>query len=72
MKSNFQSLFNYRLANNIMNSPMLSLENELINSFINRVILYDDTVIIFYNSNDREVKQFTKRQLKKAEADENL
>ena len=47
-------------------------KNEFFNSFINRMILYDDKVIILYNSNDREVKRLTKRQLKKVESEENL
>ena len=47
-------------------------KNEFINSFINRVILYDDKVIILYNSNDREVKRLTKKQLKEVENAENL
>ena len=46
--------------------------NEFFNSFINRVILFDDKVIILYNSNDREIKQLDKKQLKEAEAAENL
>ena len=36
------------------------------------MILYDDKVIIFYNSNDREVKRLTKKQLKEIETAENL
>jgi len=47
-------------------------KNEFINSFINRVILYDDKVIILYNSNDREVKRLTKKQLKEIETAESL
>lgn len=47
-------------------------KNEFFNSFINRVILYDDKVIILYNSNDREIKRLTKKQLKEAENAENL
>ena len=38
-----------------------------VNSFINRVILYDDKVIILYNSNDRETKCLNKKQLKEVE-----
>ncbi len=38
-------------------------KNEFFNSFINRVILYDDKVIILYNSNDRETKRLSKKQL---------
>lgn len=47
-------------------------KNEFFNSFINRVILYDDKVIILYNSNDREVKRLTKKQFKEVESEENL
>ncbi len=47
-------------------------KNEFINSFINRVILYDDKVIILYNSNDRETKRLTKEQIKELENDEYL
>jgi len=47
-------------------------KNEFFNSFINRVILYDDKVIILYNSNDREIKRLTKKQLKEVESEENL
>lgn len=47
-------------------------QNDFINSFINRVILFDDKVIILYNSNDREVKWLTKKQLKEVETAENL
>ena len=47
-------------------------KNEFFNSFINRVILYDDKVIILYNSNDREIKRLNKKQLKEAETAENL
>ncbi len=39
---------------------------------INRVILYDDQVIILYNSNDREIKRLTKKQLKEVESEESL
>ena len=42
-------------------------KNEFFNSFINRVILYDDKVIILYNSNDRETKRLSKKQLKDIE-----
>ena len=42
------------------------------NSFINRVILYDDKVIILYNSNDRETKRLNKKQLKEVENAKNL
>lgn len=42
-------------------------KNEFFNSFINRVILYDDMVIILYNSNDRETKRLSKKQLKDIE-----
>ena len=45
-------------------------KNEFFNSFINRVILYDDKVIILYNSNDRETKRLTKKQ--EIETAENL
>ena len=47
-------------------------KNEFFNSFINRVILYDDKVIILYNSNDREIKRLNKKQLKEIETAENL
>lgn len=47
-------------------------KNEFFNSFINRVILYDDKVIILYNSNDRETKRLSKKQLKDIENAENL
>ena len=43
-----------------------------VNSFINRVILYDDKVIILYNSNDRETKRLNKKQLKEVENAKNL
>lgn len=36
------------------------------------MILYDDKVIILYNSNDREIKRLTKKQLKEVEAADNL
>ena len=45
---------------------------DLVDVDVNRVILYDDKVIILYNSNDREVKRLTKKQLKEAENAENL
>lgn len=44
----------------------------IISSFINRVILYDDKVIILYNSNDRETKRLNKKQLKEIESGKNL
>ena len=47
-------------------------KNEFFNSFINRVILYDDKVIILYNSNDRETKRLNKKQLKDVESAKNL
>lgn len=47
-------------------------KNEFFNSFINRVILYDDKVIILYNSNDRETKRLNKKQLKDIEIGKNL
>lgn len=47
-------------------------KNEFFNSFINRVILYDDKVIILYNSNDRETKRLNKKQLKEVESAKNL
>ena len=47
-------------------------KNEFFNSFINRVILYDDKVIILYNSNDRETKRLNKKQLKDIESGKNL
>ena len=47
-------------------------KNEFISSFINRVILYDDKVIILYNSNDRETKRLNKKQLKEVENAKNL
>ena len=47
-------------------------KNEFFNSFINRVILYDDKVIILYNSNDRETKRLNKKQLKEIESGKNL
>ena len=43
-----------------------------VNTFINRVILYDDKVIILYNSNDRETKRLNKKQLKEVENAKNL
>ena len=39
---------------------------------LNRVILYDDKVIILYNSNDRETKRLNKKQLKEIESGKNL
>ena len=39
---------------------------------LNRIIIYDDKVIILYNSNDREIKRLTKKQLKEVESEENL
>lgn len=42
-------------------------KNEFISSFINRVISYDDKVIILYNSNDREAKRLSNKQLKDIE-----
>ena len=36
------------------------------------MILYDDKVIILYNSNDREIKQLNKKQLKEVETAEKL
>ena len=47
-------------------------KNEFFNSFVNRVILYDDKVIILYNSNDREIKRLNKKQLKGIESGKNL
>lgn len=47
-------------------------KNEFFNSFINRVILYDDKVIILYNSNDRETKRLNKKQLREVESGKNL
>lgn len=47
-------------------------KNEFFNSFINRVILYDDKVIIIYNSNDRETRNLIKKQLKEIECGKNF
>ena len=47
-------------------------KNEFFNSFINRVILYDDKVIILYNSNDRETKKLTRKQVKDLESVDDL
>lgn len=38
-------------------------KNEFFNSFINRVILFDDKVIILYNTNKRETKHLKKKEL---------
>ena len=38
-------------------------KNEFFNSFINRVILFDDKVIILYNNNKRETKRLTKKEI---------
>ena len=38
-------------------------KNEFFNSFINRVILFDDKVIILYNTNKRETKRLTKKEI---------
>ncbi len=47
-------------------------KNEFFNSFINRVILFDDKVIILYNSNDRETKKLTRKQVKDLESVDDL
>ena len=56
----------------IWNTKKAKKKNEFFNSFINRVILYDDKVIILYNSNDRETKRLNKKQLKDIENTETL
>lgn len=38
-------------------------KNEFFNSFINRVILFDDRVVILYNTNKRETKRLTKKEI---------
>lgn len=38
-------------------------KNEFFNSFINRVILFDDRAIILYNTNKRETKHLKKQEL---------
>ena len=38
-------------------------KNEFFNSFIHRVILFDDKVIILYNTNKRETKRLKKQEL---------
>lgn len=42
------------------------------NPFINRVILYDDNVIILYDSNDKGTKKLSKKQLKDIENAETI
>ncbi len=42
--------------------------NEFFNSFINRVILYNDRVIILYNTNKRETKQLKKGEILEIES----
>ena len=37
-------------------------KNEFFNSFINRVFLFDDKVIILYNTNKRETKKLSKKE----------
>ena len=37
-------------------------KNEFFNSFINRVFLFDDKVIILYNTNKRETKKISKKE----------
>ena len=37
-------------------------KNEFFNSFINRVFLFDDKVIILYNTNKRETKRINKKE----------
>ena len=37
-------------------------KNEFFNSFINRVFLFDDKVIILYNTNKRETKRLNKKE----------
>ena len=44
--------------------------NEFFNSFINRVILYNDRVIILYNTNKRETKQLKKGEILEIESGE--
>ena len=44
--------------------------NEFFNSFINRVILYNDRVIILYNTNKRETKQLKKSEILEIESGE--
>lgn len=38
-------------------------KNEFFNSFINRVILFDDRVVILYNTNKKETKRLTKKEI---------
>ena len=47
-------------------------KNEFFNSFINRVILFDDKVIILYNTNKRETKRLNKKELSEITSDKNI
>ncbi|MBQ6727910.1 MAG: hypothetical protein IJQ87_03115 [Clostridia bacterium] len=47
-------------------------KNEFFNSFINRVILFDDRVIIIYNTNKKETKRLNKREISEITSDKNI
>ena len=46
-------------------------KNEFFNSFINRVILFDDRVIIIYNTNKKETKRLNKKEISEITSDKN-
>lgn len=47
-------------------------KNEFFNSFINRVILFDDKVVILYNTNKRETKRLTKKEISDITSGKNI
>lgn len=47
-------------------------KNEFFNSFINRVILFDDRVIIIYNTNKKETKRLNKKEISEITSDKNI
>ncbi len=47
-------------------------KNEFFNSFINRVILFDDKVIILYNTNKRETKHLNKKECSEIASSKNI
>lgn len=47
-------------------------KNEFFNSFINRVILFDYKVVILYNTNKKETKRLTKKEISDITSGKNI
>lgn len=47
-------------------------KNEFMSSFINRVFLFDDKVIILYNTNKKEMKRLNKNEISEITSDKNI